>query len=108
MTRPCSSAKRVPVITGLPLAALMIWAQHTELAAISALRERLEFLAYDLGLNAALPHEPATSSTVVIIDIDEASLQAEGRWPWSRSRIADPVDRLAAAGVAVTAFAVGL
>lgn len=32
---------------------------------------------------------------VVIIDIDEASLQAEGRWPWSRARVAALVRELA-------------
>lgn len=104
MTRSRSSAKRVPVVAGLLLVALMIWAQNTGLAAIGALRERLEFLAYDLRLNAALPDRPASPTRTVIIDIDEASLQAEGQWPWSRTRIADLVDRLTDAGVVVIAF----
>ena len=30
----------------------------------------------------------------MIIDIDEASLTAEGRWPWSRNKIASMVDIL--------------
>ena len=70
MTRSRSSAKRVPVVAGLLLVALMIWAQNTGLAAIGALRERLEFLAYDLRLNAALPDRPASPTRTVIIDID--------------------------------------
>ena len=104
MTRSRSSTKRVPIVAGLLLVALMIWAQNTGLAAIGALRERLEFLAYDLRLNAALPDRPASPTRTVIIDIDEASLQAEGQWPWSRTRIADLVDRLTDAGVVVIAF----
>ena len=104
MSRPHRNAKRLPVIAGLLLVALMLWVQNTELRPVSALRERLELLAYDLRLNAALTIRPADSSPVVIIDIDEASLRAEGQWPWSRTRIADLVDRLSDAGAAVIAF----
>jgi adenylate cyclase len=104
MSRPRRSAKRVPVIAGLLLVALMLWVQNTEFAPVSALRERLELLAYDLRLNAALPVTPTRPPPIVIVDIDEASLRAEGQWPWSRTRIADLVDRLSDAGVAVIAF----
>ncbi len=41
---------------------------------------------------------------VRIIDIDEASLREFGQWPWPRSRLAEMVDRLHAAGAAVVAF----
>lgn len=41
---------------------------------------------------------------VRIVDIDEASLSRLGQWPWPRTRIAELVDRLNAAGVAATAF----
>lgn len=40
MTRSRSSAKRVPVVAGLLLVALMIWAQNTGLAAIGACNAR--------------------------------------------------------------------
>lgn len=33
-------------------------------------------------------------SRIVIVDIDEKSLAAEGRWPWSRNRLALLMDRL--------------
>jgi adenylate cyclase len=46
----------------------------------------------------------APSGRVVIVAIDERSVEAEGRWPWSRARMADLVERLAEGGVA----AVGL
>ena len=104
MTRPRRSAKRVAVLAGFALVALMLWVQNTELRAVSALRERLELLAYDLRLNATLPATAAKSNSIVLIDIDERSLRAEGQWPWSRTRIADLVDRLNDAGAAVIAF----
>lgn len=42
---------------------------------------------------------------IVIVDIDEKSLAAEGRWPWSRNRLARLMDRLFdECGVAVVGY----
>ena len=41
---------------------------------------------------------------VRVVDIDEASLEAYGQWPWSRTRLAALVQRLHASGAAVIAF----
>lgn len=41
---------------------------------------------------------------VRIVDIDDASLAALGQWPWPRTRLAEMVDRLQAAGVASIGF----
>lgn len=41
---------------------------------------------------------------VRIIDIDEASLERLGQWPWPRTRIADMVTRLNDAGAAAIGF----
>lgn len=41
---------------------------------------------------------------VRIVDIDEESLARLGQWPWPRTRIAELVDRLTAAGAAAVAF----
>jgi adenylate cyclase len=49
------------------------------------------------------PREGKTSS-VPIVDIDEASLKAYGQWPWPRTRLAELVQRLHAAGATVIAF----
>ena len=43
-------------------------------------------------------------TSVRVVDIDEASLQAYGQWPWPRTRLAELVDRLQAAGAAVVVF----
>ena len=42
--------------------------------------------------------------TIVILDIDEKSLANEGRWPWSRHKLAELVSTLAEYGVVVVAF----
>ena len=50
------------------------------------LLSRLEGIAYDARLWLTLPNRG--DPQVVIIDIDEPSLQREGRWPWSRDKLA--------------------
>ena len=47
--------------------------------------KRLELIAYDTHLRVTVSNKK--SPDIVIIDIDEASLTAEGRWPWSRNKI---------------------
>jgi adenylate cyclase len=48
--------------------------------------DRLDALIYDTRLVAQTP--PKVHETVVIVDIDEASLAAFGRWPWNRTTLA--------------------
>lgn len=45
-----------------------------------------------------------TDVPVRIIDIDDASLERLGQWPWPRTRIAELVDRLTSSGVAAIGF----
>jgi len=62
----------------------------------------LELKAYDLKLTARGTRQ--ISGNVVIVAVDEKSLKAEGRWPWPRTLMAQLVDRLSTAGVAVIGF----
>ena len=52
----------------------------------------LERQSYDARQRLTVPDR--FHSQVVIVDIDEPSLSAIGRWPWSRSVLADLVDTL--------------
>jgi adenylate cyclase len=54
--------------------------------------QQLELFAYDTRLRQFMPRTP--DSRIVIIDIDEKSLNAEGRWPWSRNKLAVMVRQL--------------
>lgn len=58
----------------------------------SGVLRTLEFFAYDARLNLTLPG--TVDERIVIIDVDEKSLKVEGRWPWSRARLAELVDKL--------------
>ncbi|QJR11579.1 hypothetical protein DSM104443_02658 [Usitatibacter rugosus] len=53
---------------------------------------QMELITYDARLRAFMPNRP--DSRVVILDIDEKSLNAEGRWPWSRDKLAMMVKQL--------------
>jgi len=48
--------------------------------------DTLDNAMYDLKVN--LTKAQAIDDRIVIVDIDDKSLQAEGRWPWPRAKIA--------------------
>lgn len=64
---------------------------------------RLETFAYDLGLRSSNA-EP--SNRIAIIEIDDASIETIGRWPWPRNLHAEMIDRLAEADAKVIATTV--
>ena len=89
------------VVLGLFLTALFV----LNAAGIANLKftNHLEALSYDLRLNLALSDK--VDSRIVIVDIDEKSLAAEGRWPWSRDRLARLMNSMFDSyGVAVVGF----
>ncbi len=81
---------RVILVLALLLAALAL--AHIGGVAPIALVSRLELLLDDIRLRAFAP--TGRSSRIVIVDIDDKSLAALGRWPWSRQRMAELVDAL--------------
>ena len=54
--------------------------------------QQLERWAYDARLRFFMPK--TLDPRVAILDIDEKSLNAEGRWPWSRNKLAFMVQQL--------------
>jgi adenylate cyclase len=54
--------------------------------------QRLENYSYDLRLQWTGPGTPG--KRIVILDIDEKSLQEQGHWPWPRNKLAHLVDLL--------------
>lgn len=65
--------------------------------------ERLAALLHD-GWQRAQPRTATLEPGVAVVDIDEASLQRIGQWPWPRDRIGAMVDAAGQAGAAVIAF----
>lgn len=65
--------------------------------------QRLDNILYDYRLQLTMPGRG--DDRIVILDIDEKSLKEEGRWPWSRDRLALLMDKLFDRdGVAVAGF----
>ncbi|MBN2466943.1 MAG: CHASE2 domain-containing protein, partial [Deltaproteobacteria bacterium] len=64
--------------------------------------QRLELACYDLRLTARGMVSPLDK--VVLVAIDEKSLDEVGRWPWPRTRIAEIIDRLTEDGAKVIGF----
>ncbi|MDQ6977139.1 MAG: CHASE2 domain-containing protein, partial [Ghiorsea sp.] len=62
----------------------------------SSIIKNLEFSVYDFALETSA--QPANDS-VVIIDIDDASIDLIGRWPWPRTEMADMIETLTKAQV---------
>jgi len=85
----------------LPLVALLI-ALTARLTAPDLL-DRLMLISFDTYQRIA-PRESSNDVPIRIVDIDEASLQKYGQWPWPRSLDATLVDKLRDAGAAVITF----
>ena len=79
-------------------AALVALLQGLVPGAFSAGEAMLGDLTWRLGASSV------PERRVVIVDIDETSLQEVGPWPWPRATIARLSERLHAAGVTVQAF----
>ncbi|MEM7082695.1 MAG: adenylate/guanylate cyclase domain-containing protein [Pseudomonadota bacterium] len=58
----------------------------------SAVLERLEAASYDARLIMTLPN--SRDDRIVIVDIDERTMQEQGQWPWGRDKLARFVDLL--------------
>ena len=87
-----ASLQRQPWRVGSVLALLLLaLAQAAGVWRLPQL-ERWDAELADMRLALTMPH--TLDSRVVIIDIDEASLQSQGRWPWSRARLAALVREL--------------
>ncbi len=97
--------KRLPVLLGFFLSMLATWALITSNGFIHSMLESLDNLGYDLQMKAhILTNAPALSPAIAIVDIDDRSLEVEGRWPWPRSKLASLVSQLQTNGAIVIAF----
>jgi adenylate cyclase len=97
--------KHTTRVLAASVAIFVVWVSINSGSAPSVLT-KIEYLLYDLRFNVMLPFTKREQSdhNIAIIDIDEASIVSEGRFPWSRQKIATLVDKLGEAGAVVIAF----
>jgi serine/threonine-protein kinase len=66
--------------------------------------EKMDLTIYDLMMR--LRADTAASSEIVIVNIDEDSLESLGRWPWPRAQLAYGIEKIAAASPRVIGLSV--
>ncbi|MFC1821251.1 CHASE2 domain-containing serine/threonine-protein kinase [Thermodesulfobacteriota bacterium] len=62
--------------------------------------DRIEGYFYDIG-QGLVSVEKSGAGNIVLIDIDDNSLKRIGAWPWSRSVLAEMIDKLDRSGAAL-------
>lgn len=89
--------KRFPIWMGLIILACFIVLDLVALnkpnSTADHLLQRMDTLVYDWRFQAFTPKR-VENVPIVIIDVDELSLKKEGRWPWSRAKLAALVQAL--------------
>lgn len=65
---------------------------------------RLEYLVYDQRLAFLPKAEKPETNKIVIVDLDERSLQAEGQYPWNRIKVGQLTEKLRDYGAIVVGF----
>ncbi len=96
--------KFIPIFCGFLITIGAIIFQISPPPIIGTIIQRLDNLVYDIRQKAMLQKHTLQDVPIVIIDIDEKSLKAEGHWPWSRDKIASLIDHLKKDGVIVIAM----
>ncbi len=84
--------KRHALLIGLGLALVVVFLGSAAKFYQIGFVQQLDNILYDYRLRLTMPRE--MDDRIVILDIDEKSLKEEGRWPWSRNRLALLMDKL--------------
>ncbi|NKB31900.1 MAG: CHASE2 domain-containing protein [Pseudomonadales bacterium] len=96
--------KRLPTYLGIFFVVFVLWLQLGAPLVVQNFVLRLEYLVYDQRLSVMPKAEKPEFNKVVIVDLDERSLQAEGQHPWNRIKVGQLTEKLRDAGVVVVGF----
>ena len=95
--------KKNAILIGLGLLVVLIFVGNAANFYRIGFADRISAILYDYRLRLTMPS--TVDERIVILDIDEKSLKEEGRWPWSRDRLGELMDKLFDRhGVAVVGF----
>lgn len=104
VNRFLSEGKRLPIYLGIFSTVFVLWLQLNTPTLLVGIIERLEYVIYDQRLNIMPKHVKSPDNKIVIIDLDERSLQAEGQYPWNRIKVGQLTEKLRDNGVLVVGF----
>lgn len=99
-----SEGKRLPIYLGIFSTCFVLWLQLSPPSIVAGIIERLEYLIYDQRLSIMPRHTKSPDNKIVIVDLDERSLQAEGQYPWNRIKVGQLTEKLRDYGVLVVGF----
>ena len=99
-----NNGKRLPIYLGIFSTCFILLLQLNPPIVIASILERLEFLVYDQRLKIMPKHVKSPDNKIVIVDLDERSLQAEGQYPWNRIKVGRLTEKLRENGVLVAGF----
>ena len=99
-----SEGKRLPIYLGIFGTVFVLWLQIGAPTIVDSLIARLEFLVYDQRLSAMPKTIKSADNKIVIVDLDERSLQAEGQYPWNRIKVGQLTEKLRDNGSLVVGF----
>lgn len=99
-TRP----KLIALACGLLITALHVFWWFSNNPVLGDLRDRLNWFIYDLRFVNSLDSAQQPNDFVALVDLDEASLAEQGRWPWPRVLFAELLQKIVDAGAVVVAL----
>lgn len=98
------SSKWIPIGIGLLLTLITAYLLVSPPPVFRNVLQQLNNATYDARQTISLPKIAKPEYPIAIVDIDEKSLKAEGRWPWPRDKVAQLLSELYAQGATVVAF----
>ncbi|MFK7863953.1 MAG: CHASE2 domain-containing protein [Pseudohongiellaceae bacterium] len=104
LKRLAMQGKRLPIGLGLISLLFMLYLQLAAPTSVAELITRVEYLVYDQRMTLAPKPEKNPDNKIVIVDLDERSLQAEGQYPWNRIKVGQLTERLSDYGALVVGF----
>ncbi len=89
----------IRIIGGLCIVFITLYLNSTSSPHIRQIVSRFDYLVYDLMYQYTLPDEPPElKHKIILVNIDEKSLEAEGHWPWQRHKISQLIRTLHSLG----------
>lgn len=94
----------MPTYLGVIGTMFVLWIQIGAPMAVDNFVERLEYVIYDQRLSVMPKAEKWDDNRIVIVDLDERSLQAEGQYPWNRIKVGQLTEKLRDNGALIVGF----
>ena len=99
-----SEGKRLPTYLGIFATAFTLYLLSYAPPFVQDFFDRLELVIYDQRLEIMPRQQRKEEHRIVIVDLDERSLQAEGQFPWNRIKVGRLVEKLRDYGTLVVGF----